>query len=76
MREMINKSCRCLALCYFLIWPSLGQETATSASAGEMVTVERVVDRAPKGTKWVKAQKGDPVPVSYTHLTLPTILLV
>ena len=58
---MINKSCRCLALCYFLIWPSLGQETAPSASAGEMVTVERVVDRAPKGTKWVKAQKGDPV---------------
>ena len=39
---------------------ALGQE-ASSQGAGEMVTVERVVDRALKGSSWVKAEKGDSV---------------
>ena len=37
-----------------------GQD-ASSRGAGEMVTVERVVDRALKGSSWVKAEKGDSV---------------
>ena len=58
---MLGREWKWVVLCYCLILPSFGQEESPLASAGEMVTIERVVDRAPQGAKWVKAQKGDQV---------------
>ncbi len=51
-------------LCYLFFGLELSvwsQEGGDDSGAGEVVTVERVVDRAPKGSQWVRATRGDRV---------------